>query len=149
LKNSLISTLMGEIEGVDPENPSNLSEIGITLDNDLHASVTDDSALSEWLGDKNEAVASLFNSENGVAVQLMDILEPFTESYGIINDRKDILNEQIKAYDARISRLEERMDKKEDYYRNQFITLQEALNTITTQQSMMTNLINSFSSFSL
>ena len=91
-------------------------------------------------------MADIFNSTNGVAARIVALMEPFTESYGIIDDRKEAFQDQIEDIGDRIARLEERLERKESYYRSQFSSLQEALTTITFQQSIITNLTNMMNS---
>ena len=142
LRSDIVSVLLGEVSGIDSDKPSYLSEIGITLDDNLHASISDASDLSDWLDEDPDAVADLFNSTSGVATRLEELLDPYTESYGIVDDRKDTLADMMETIDKRIVRLEERMERKEAYYRQQFSSMQEMLSTLNYQQSVLTNIIN-------
>ena len=146
LRSSVMSVMMGQASDLEEGKPSYLADIGITFDASLHASITDASAFSDWLEDDPDAVADLFNSTNGLATQIVGILEPFTESYGIIDDRKQAYQDQITDIDDRIKRLEERLERKESYYRTQFTNLQAALNALTFQQSIISNLTNMLNS---
>lgn len=146
MRNDVMSILLSEVSGLDADNPSYLSEIGITLDDSLHARISDSSKFSEWINEDPDAVADLFNSTNGIAAQLEALLEPYTETYGIIDDQKELISDHIEAIDSRIDRLEERMERREAYYRQQFTALQEMLSTLTLQQNMITNLTSSVNS---
>jgi len=142
LKTDIIGILLAQVSGIDSDKPSYLGDIGITLDDSLHASISDASELSDWLDEDPDAVADLFNSTNGVANQMVELLEPFSENYGIIDDRKDSISELMETIDDRIARLEERMERKEAYYRQQFSALQESLSVINYQQSVLSNIMN-------
>ena len=142
LKTDIIGILLAQVSGIDSDKPSHLGDIGITLDDNLHASISDASELSDWLDEDPDAVADLFNSTYGVANQMVELLEPYSESYGIIDDRKDSISELMENIDDRIERLEERMERKEAYYRQQFSALQEALSAINYQQSVLSNIMN-------
>jgi flagellar hook-associated protein 2 len=98
------------------------------------------------LTDNPQAVANLFNSENGVASRLVELIKPYVESYGIIDDRKQSVEDQITAADKRIERFEKRLELKEASYRLQFTTLQGMLNQITNQQSILSSLTSSLNS---
>lgn len=146
LKNNILGYMLGDVDGLDEDNPSYLAEIGITLDDSMHASISDSTDFSDWLNDDPNAVSDLFNSTNGIAAKLVEFLEPYTESYGILDDRKDSITDQIDLIEDRIDRLEDRMDQREAYYRQQFTSLQDMLNTLTLQQSTISNLTNSVNS---
>ena len=92
------------------------------------------------------ALSNLLNSDNGVATQLMDLLEPYTESYGILDDRIERFDEKMENVDKRIETIEARLVKKEAYYRKQFSILQETLSTVNYQSSMIANLTNNMNS---
>lgn len=143
LKSDIIGMLLGQVSGIDSNKPSYLADIGITLDENLHASISDASDLSDWLDDDPDAVADLFNSTNGVAAQMEALLEPYTESYGIIYNRKESVSDRIEIMDDRIERLEERMERREAYYRRQFSALQETLSMVNYQQSVLSSLTSS------
>jgi len=130
LRSNIMGLMLGQITDLDEDKPSYLADIGITLDQNLHASITDSEALSDWLDEDPEAVSNLFNSANGVAAQMVSLLAPYTESYGIIEDRTDGFTDQIESVDVRIERLEKRLERKESYYRNQFSALQESLSIV-------------------
>lgn len=142
LKTDIIGILLAQVSGVDSDKPSYLGDIGITLDDNLHASISDASELSDWLDEDPDAVADLFNSTYGVANQMVELLEPYSESYGIIDDSKNSISELMETIDDRIARLEERMERKEAYYRQQFSALQEALSAVNYQQSVLSNIMN-------
>lgn len=146
LKSDIVSILLDQVSGIDSNKPSYLAEIGITIDNNLHASISDSGDLSDWLDEDPDAVADLFNSTNGVATRIVELLEPYTESYGIIDDRKDVIGDWIVNIDKRIERLEERMERKEAYLRKQFTALQETISIINYQQSVLNSLTSSLTS---
>ena len=147
LKNSIVGVLLGQVSGLDSDRPSYLAEIGITLDNNLHASISDSSVLSDWLDEDPTAVSDLFNSTYGVASQMLDLLEPYTESYGIIDDRKESIYDNIDLIDDRIDRLEARLARRETYYRQQFSAIQEVLSLVNYQQSVVSSLTSAINSY--
>ncbi|MCD6115946.1 flagellar filament capping protein FliD [bacterium] len=146
LKNSILSIFLGQVSGVDTDKPSYLSEIGITLGDDLHASISDSSAFTDWINDDPASVENLFNSTNGVAARLKSLIEPFTETYGIIDDRSDSLDDRIDQIDKRIASLDERLAGRENYYRTQFSSLQSMLIMANNQLNLVNSLTNSINS---
>lgn len=147
LKGDLAGVLLNSVSGLEAGNPSYLSQIGITLGTNLHASISDAGTLSDFVNSDPYAVADLLRSENGIATRLVNFLEPYTENYGIIDDQKDAISSSIKNIDTQISRLEDRMERREAYYRQQFTALQEMFNTLTYQQSTISNLTSSLNSY--
>ncbi len=146
LRGDIMNILLDEVSGLDADKPSYLAEIGITLNDSLHAKISDASEFSEWINEDPDAVADLFNSTNGIAAKIESLLEPYVETYGIIDDRKETISDHIDLVDDRIERMEDRMTRREAYYRQQFTALQDMLNTVTMQQNMITNLTNSVNS---
>ncbi len=140
LRGHVMNVILGSVEGLEDGKPSTLSEIGITLGTGLRASISDSAKLNEWLSEDINAVESLFNSENGIAAQMTDLLEPFTKTYGIVDDRKDGIENKISSIDLQITRLEKRLERRESYYRQQFTALQQTLSSITSQQQMLQNM---------
>lgn len=147
MKSSVLGILLGEVSGIESDKPSYLSEIGITVDDNLHASISDSSALSDWLSQDPSAVENLFNSTSGVATRMVELLEPYTENYGIVDDQKDNIGDQIELMEKRIASLEVRMERREAYYRQQFSALQNSLTMVNYQQSILSNLTNTLNSF--
>jgi len=147
LRSDLVGILLDQVSGIDSDKPSYLAEIGITIGAKLHASISDSGDLSDWLEENPDAVSDLFNSTNGVATRIVALLEPYTESYGIIDDRKEVIGDSIGNIDKRITRLEERMERREAYYRRQFAALQESISLINFQQSVITNITNQMTNY--
>lgn len=146
LKRSLQSIMMDEVSGLDSADPSYLYEIGITFDDNLMISLSDASALTEALTEDPQAVENLFNSTSGVAARIESLLEPFVESYGIIDDTKEIIGDQIDNIDTRISRMEEQLTRKEQKFRNEFASMQQSLYLVMQQQTMLQQFQNFWNS---
>ena len=145
LRNQLFSIMMGRVSGLDSDNPIFLSQIGITFDSNLNASITNSSALEDWVEEDPSAVADLFNSTNGVATRIENYLESFVESDGIIEAQQENIQDQIERIDDRIERLEDTLSKKEEYYRNRLASMQMILNELIQQQTLVTNIMSMYS----
>ncbi len=137
LRGNLISAMMEEISSVQSGNPGTLREIGITFNDDMDIVISDLETFDEVLTNNPQAVEDLFNSSSGIAVRIKDLLEPFTEDSGIIEDKQDIITEHIEDIDERIERFEERMTRRESQLRSQFASMQQALYLVVEQQSLM------------
>lgn len=145
LRGSLINILVDKVAGVEEDKPTTLAEIGITLDDTLTASLADASALSEWLEADPQAVEDLFNSTYGVATRMEQLLEPYTDSHGIVEDQKDYLSDEVERIEDRIDRTTEQLKAREEYYRKQLTSMQEAFYELAQQQSILESLFGSTS----
>ena len=140
LRGNVMQMMLEKVEGLDENKPASLFEIGITLGTGLRASISDSAKLNEWLSEDVSAVENLFNSENGLAAKMISLLEPYTKSFGIVDDRKDNVKDKISFIDSQIKRLETRVKRRESYYREQFTSMQKTLSTIVSQQQMLQNM---------
>ena len=60
LRNSLSGVLLGQVSELDADKPSYLADIGITMDDNLHLSISDATTFGQWLTEDPEAISNLF-----------------------------------------------------------------------------------------
>ena len=149
LRRDVLDILTDDVSGASTGKPQNLGEIGITFDDDLQVSLSDTALLASELSEDSEAVELLFNSTNGVAARIEALLEPFTETNGIIDDIKDSSSDRIERIDTQIERLEERISRKEISFRRKFSQAQQSLNLILRQQSIVQSFLRFSENFTL
>jgi len=125
------------VTGLTAGDPTILSEIGITADRDGKLSISDSGKLEDKIKNNLSQVAALFNSSDGYANRLSTILDEMTGGEGIIEKRKDVLNSQINYINNRIKSLRQTVDKKLDYYRQQFAQMQAAMAQFTSQMNYL------------
>lgn len=147
LRSDLINAMIEEVSSVQSGNPSTLREIGITFDDDMHIAISDSDTFNDALTDNPQGVEDLFNSSSGVAVKINDLLEPLTESSGIIEDKQDLITDRIEDVDDRIESLEARMTRREAQLRAQFASMQQALYLVVAQQSLLQNILRSITGY--
>ncbi|MCR4438116.1 MAG: flagellar filament capping protein FliD [bacterium] len=147
LRTQLLGALLGRVTGLESGKPSTVAEIGITVDSALQASLSDASKLRAWLQEDPVAVENLFNSSDGVATRMASLLEAFTDTGGIVDDQQTNLREEVRRIDNRLARLNEQLQRREEYYRKQLASMQEALYALVQQQSTLAGFLNSFSSW--
>src|SRR4051794_6699963 len=95
LRSSLFSNLTQAVSGLTAGAPSEMRAIGITLDANLNATISDGSALDAALGSNYQGVAALFDK---VATRLSSAIAPFlTTDTGILASRTNAANSRIKA----------------------------------------------------
>ncbi|MBC7186284.1 MAG: flagellar filament capping protein FliD [Calditrichaeota bacterium] len=147
LRTQLLGALLGRVPGLESGKPSTMAEIGITVDSTLQASLSDASKLRSWLEEDPVAVENLFNSSDGVATRMASLLEAFTETGGIVDDQQTSLGEELQRIDKRLARLNEQLQRREEYYRKQLASMQEALYALVQQQSTLSGFLNSLNSW--
>jgi flagellar hook-associated protein 2 len=135
------------VSSVEPNNPSLLSQVGIEADDNGELSISDEDELDEFLNENVQKVADLFNSENGVAAKVYDLLTPFTNTGGIIDDNTKILDSRVSGINTRIDNWDLRLSFLEQNYRDQFTKLQQAFVTLSNQQSLIKMISNTVSSY--
>lgn len=140
LKLELRNMLSQPVTGLTEGDPTILSEIGITANREGKLSISDSDTLDEYLQDNLDQVSALFNSTDGVANRLVDFMDPYTAGDGIIEQRRDALQDQINNINNRIDRMENLVDKRMESYRQQFAELQAAYNMYSSQSSYLSQL---------
>lgn len=141
VKRELIDSVLQSVSGVSDGNPSSLSQIGITFDEDMHLTISDSGTLNEYIQDNPQAVADLFQLADGVAQRIYDLLNPLTQSGGTIEEQKEVLQDQVEDIDDRIERLEAMLQRREEQIRDELVSLQQALIAAVQQQYFMQSLL--------
>lgn len=137
---------------------TSLADIGITTE-DTTASLgfsqagkltIDTAKLQAALEDDPGAVAVLFNSNTGtvkgVAVRLASYVDSLVKygtgvGAGIINNRQNMISEQMKDLEEQIARWEDRLALREERLWRQFTTLEQALSTMQAQGTWLSSQI--------
>ncbi len=122
----------------------NVAEIGISVDRYGRLSL-DESKLEEALQNNLEEVEKLF-VDQGVGVSLKESLDFIVDPYqGIVKNNQDLYQGLIEDINERIEILEERLSRKEEFWREQFVALEEALAAFQTQGVWLTQQLASLS----
>ena len=83
LMQSFSNSTYQKVDGIAEGNLSFLSEIGIDFDPANGLSITDNTVLEEALAAKPDQVSALFNSENGVANKLFNLVDSYVTTGGV------------------------------------------------------------------
>jgi len=118
-----------------------LSHLGIEIDSTGQLSLSDTDEFDDAMDTDAAAVIELFKGASGLATQIDDLLEPFVETGGYIDNNKTNVSDKIDSIDESIERLEERMTKKEARYIAQYSQLQETMALLSAQQSFITSIM--------
>ena len=143
---SMISDLRGMVsESVDTAASDSyklLYSIGIEADQSGKLSIKDESKLTDALETNPSYVSDLFVSDDGIANKLDDYIDRFVKVGGSIDSSKELLDEQIKNLDDRISYMNELLDKKEKQYFEEFTKMQKTMYTLQNQQAFFSQFLN-------
>ncbi len=110
LMQSFSNSAYQKVDGIAEGNLSFLSEIGIDFDSAKGLSITDNSVLEEALANKPDEVSSMFNSENGIANKLFNLVDSYVATGGVISSL-------INSYDNSVSYLADRITSRETQIR--------------------------------
>jgi len=140
LRLQLREAMSNPVSGLPSGYPTILAEIGIEADRDGKLSITDSAKLEDMLKNNLEQVEALFNSSDGYSGRLDSLLDEMTSGEGVIESRKDVLSGQISSINNRIDLLQKQVDRKMEYYREQFSQLQAAYAMYTSQFSYISQI---------
>ena len=133
------SLMASSVSSVEGGTYSALSQIGISSGANGQFSISDSEDFVTALQDHLDAIEELFNSSDGIAVRLEDLVDDYTAASGIIWTSTDGVNDRIDVLDDRIDRLEAYQDLQKEELIRQYSALQEATYT---QQVMLQVLAN-------
>ncbi len=146
LQMSLQNILMSPVSSVQSGNPNSLSAIGIKLNDDGTLSLSDQSAFTSALTSNQSAVSALFNSSNGIAVQLNNLVKSFSQTGGVIDQQINGAQDQINSMNDMINSMQSSINIQADAMRDQFMAYQSLLIQLSQTQNSMTSIWNSMSS---
>jgi len=121
-----------------------LYNIGIEADSDGKLSFKDVDKLSTALEINSEYVADLFNSDNGVSVQLESFIDKYVNAGGTINESKQGIDRQIESLDTRLDLLDELLVRREAQLRDEFAELQSVMTRLNDQQAFLGSILSTF-----
>ncbi len=140
LKTDLRLKVSGAVSSVASGDPRFLSDIGIRVNSDGTLTVFDSVKLDKFISTDVSKVESLFNSSDGIAVRLKELINPFVQVGGILDQRVNSGKEQIRRLDERIKSLNDLIDQRAEDLRRQFAQLQSLYNAFVRQQTMVQQL---------
>ncbi len=127
LMNNLRTIVTNQISGLPDGDLSYLTDIGISFDSTTGLKISDSSKLEDALLNKTDEVAALFNSDNGVATKLYDMIDDYTGADGTITNMINTIDDNISYLNNRLDAINERIDKSAESLRDQYHRMQEQL----------------------
>jgi flagellar hook-associated protein 2 len=142
LKFSLRSVVTGKVEGLPENVPAFLTSIGISIARDGTLSITNSEKFDDKLTNNTEQVTNLFVGDNGLGSKMVSLLNRFVSTGGTVDRTEKGVNRQISSIDTRIKNYEERLSIRAEALHKQYAQLQNTLNSLSYQQSTLTELLN-------
>ncbi len=111
----------------------NLTELGITLDSDLKATISDSSALSTALNTHFDDVKALLDAAMNAMANKVDI---YAGTDGYVNQSIQTADSTITNLSSRIESINERMERREVYLVKYYAEYQAQMETYMNQSSL-------------
>lgn len=121
---------------------NSIFQLGIKMDNDGKLSVDSDK-FDDALDDNYEQVVALFSGENGVAGKLQTSLKEYTKTGGLISQRQDQLNSDLRDLSTREATAADQLEKYEANLRAQYGSLDTLLAQMQSSASYLSLLSTS------
>ncbi|MBR8304263.1 flagellar filament capping protein FliD [Burkholderia dolosa] len=137
ISNGLATALSGGVK--TGSTTYSLSAIGINLQADGTLQV-DATALNTALTSNSPAVAGLFNTTNGVGQTLNKLINGYTQTNGLIDQRTTALNADLKNLSDQATQLKNYSDQLTAQYNAQFTALNNLMATMANNTKYLTQL---------
>lgn len=132
-KFSTIAT--NKVDGITSGDLSSLTEIGISFDPLSGLSISSSSTLEDAISNTPDQVEAIFNSTNGIANQLYDVVDNYVGVDGVIGNLVDSYDKSVSYYTNKIASSESSIDKGAEVLRSKYEQLQIQLSAIYEAQS--------------
>jgi flagellar hook-associated protein 2 len=120
-----------------------LNDLGITSNGSDNTLAVDSSTLSTALSENMGAVQQLFtNSTNGLATTLDTYLTNTTGSNGLLATKESGFTKQEANITTSITNLQNKITRDETELQNEFVAMEDAINTINTEKTYLTDFFN-------
>ncbi|RQP30097.1 flagellar filament capping protein FliD [Burkholderia ubonensis] len=137
ITNSLATALSG---GVTTGGTTySLAAIGINL-NANGSLTTDPTALANALKTNSSAVSAVFNKTNGIGQKLNSLINSYTQTSGLIDQRTTALNSDLKSVQSQATQLQSYSDQLTKQYNAQFTALNTLMATMANNTRYLTQL---------
>lgn len=121
---------MQNVSGLEANDYKSLREIGISFDPITGLALSDSAKLKSALEDDSAQVASIFNSDNGIASSLYDTLDNYLGIEGTISNITEQYDNNISYLTDKITSTESRIEKSAEVLRSRYQALQTQYATL-------------------
>jgi len=138
MRNELRSLVNEPVSGVSNTDYTNLFDIGIEANETGSLSIVDSNLFSDALQANTTNVSDIFLTEStGLLDKLIDYVDQYVGSDGLILDSKSSIDEQASYLDDRIDKMEDYLYEKEKQLRKEFTSLQQAMSILSAQSTTL------------
>ena len=135
LSNQIRKQISDTVTGINGQFTT-LVSLGITSNSDATLTI-DASKLDSALNTDMDAVAELFSSENGVATKLDNIINEYTTTNGLLDEKISGLNDSVTSINEDIVDLEESLQALEERLFAQFTALDLLVESLNSTSSFL------------
>lgn len=140
---TLTNAVMSPVSTASDSVYNRLSTIGINFDPTTGLTFSDETKFSQAISEKQDAVASIFNSSEGIATKLYNSVSSYLGSTGVIANVKSSYDNNIKYLTDKITSVQSRIDKSSETLRKKYQEMQNQYAALINSQ----NMLNSLSSY--
>lgn len=101
----------------------------------------DSTKFKEAIGTSFNSVVNLFTGEDGLLSDLSDYLEDYTQTGGILDERKDQYQDEIDYWNQKIADNEEKLTAYETSLRNKYGNLDSLMSSYQTSMSYISSIL--------
>ncbi len=130
----------GVVSGIEEGKPNSLFDIGIQAQSDGTLYFADTGKFENAVISDLDAIATIFNAEDGVAEQFNNRLNTFVSTGGFIDNSREGADGQLRNLNTRIEDMQRRIDVRVERFRDEFIKMQGMIAAANQQLQMLSNL---------
>lgn len=143
---SSISDTIASTIGSAAGSYNNLASIGITTTENGSLKL-DTEYLKNVLADDFNAVSNVFTADDGIAAQFSVPLEEYTKFSGLLDNKRDSLNDRMSLIDTSRDNLDYRLFKLEQRLSAQFIAMDLLVQNLNSTGSFLTQQLDNLPGF--
>ncbi|HPN36867.1 MAG TPA: flagellar filament capping protein FliD, partial [Melioribacteraceae bacterium] len=137
---TLTTTVMNNVGTASDSTYNRLSSLGITFDPTSGLTFADETKFTQAISEKQDAVASIFNSSEGIATKLYSTVNNYLGSTGVIANVKNSYDNNIKYLTDKITSVQSRIDKSSENLRKKYQEMQNQYAALINSQNMLSSL---------
>ena len=126
----------------DTDSGKSIYDCGLEFNKDGTLSINS-SDFKDAMNNSFNSVVSLFTSEDGLLKQMSDYLEDYTQTGGILDDRKDQYQDEIDSWTQKANDNETKLEAYEAQLRTKYGNLDSLMASYNTSMSYISSILSS------
>ena len=126
----------------DTDSGKSIFDCGLEFNKDGKLSINS-SDFKDAMNNSFNSVVSLFTSEDGLLKQMSDYLEDYTQTGGILDDRKDQYQDEIDSWTQKANDNETKLEAYEAQLRTKYGNLDSLMASYNTSMSYISSILSS------